>query len=403
MKIFHTSDWYLGHKLYGYNREQEHGHFLRWLLQQIREQRPDALLIVGNTFSGYDISSKSYRLFQDFLVQLTQENPEMRIVITTGDQDYQKQTESSEVLYNGLGVQIRTSLPLNNKGDIDYEELCIPIGAVKNPNDSVVLLAVPYLKESDIKLIERKEKNILAFYKKLVNVAAKRFPSSPVIMMAHLLAVGSKVISSDGENNAVDIASLSENTSYMALGNIHNVQSVKGTNNVWYSGSPLALDFNEKDYHHGINMVNIQQDGQITGQQLEYKSLCPLMTFPEEGGALLKDVIKQVASFEKKNDKSDLSASPYLEINVKEENPSEEVLEILKKEIAQRQIRVCLIKQIENDKKYTDITSEDIQQLVPGKIARELYYQQYGEEMPDDIVQLLVNVKRKCESFLKKE
>ncbi|WP_367400234.1 metallophosphoesterase [Segatella copri] len=50
MKILATSDWHLGNLFHGNDRLPEHKHFLKWLLEQIAEQKPDALLIAGDIF-----------------------------------------------------------------------------------------------------------------------------------------------------------------------------------------------------------------------------------------------------------------------------------------------------------------------------------------------------------------
>ena len=51
MKIFHTADWHLGNTFHGYDRTQEHRHFLDWLLDRLREQQPDALIVSGDIFT----------------------------------------------------------------------------------------------------------------------------------------------------------------------------------------------------------------------------------------------------------------------------------------------------------------------------------------------------------------
>ena len=52
MKILATSDWHLGNLFHGNDRLPEHKHFLKWLLEQIAGQKPDALLIAGDIFDN---------------------------------------------------------------------------------------------------------------------------------------------------------------------------------------------------------------------------------------------------------------------------------------------------------------------------------------------------------------
>ena len=59
MKILATSDWHLGNLFHGNDRLPEHKHFLKWLLGQIAEQKPDALLIAGDIFDNGNPSAEA--------------------------------------------------------------------------------------------------------------------------------------------------------------------------------------------------------------------------------------------------------------------------------------------------------------------------------------------------------
>jgi exonuclease SbcD len=39
MRVIHTSDWHLGHELYGFDRNLEHAVFLEWMARQLTAQR----------------------------------------------------------------------------------------------------------------------------------------------------------------------------------------------------------------------------------------------------------------------------------------------------------------------------------------------------------------------------
>ena len=47
MKILHTSDWHLGHMLYGYDRTEEQQSMLDQMVEIVRDQKPDALFLQG--------------------------------------------------------------------------------------------------------------------------------------------------------------------------------------------------------------------------------------------------------------------------------------------------------------------------------------------------------------------
>ena len=72
MKIIATSDWHLGNLFHGNDRLPEHKHFLKWLLEQIAEQNPDALLIAGDIFDNGNPSAAAQTVYYEFLADATQ-------------------------------------------------------------------------------------------------------------------------------------------------------------------------------------------------------------------------------------------------------------------------------------------------------------------------------------------
>ena len=77
MKILATSDWHLGNLFHGNDRLPEHKHFLKWLLEQIAGQKPDALLIAGDIFDNGNPSAAAQTVYYEFLADATQLCPNM--------------------------------------------------------------------------------------------------------------------------------------------------------------------------------------------------------------------------------------------------------------------------------------------------------------------------------------
>ncbi len=50
MRLIHTSDWHLGQYFFTKSRAAEHQAFLRWLIEQVEQQRVDALIVAGDLF-----------------------------------------------------------------------------------------------------------------------------------------------------------------------------------------------------------------------------------------------------------------------------------------------------------------------------------------------------------------
>ena len=90
MKLIHTADWHLGNTFHGHDRADEHVHFLSWLLEVVRQQRPDALIISGDIFDTANPPARAEKQFFDFLIQATSAVEGLQVVAlpaTTTQQD----------------------------------------------------------------------------------------------------------------------------------------------------------------------------------------------------------------------------------------------------------------------------------------------------------------------------
>ena len=70
MKILHTSDWHIGHLLKGESREEEHKKFFEWLINLIKIEKIDILLVAGDIFDVANPSNSALKLYYDFLFSL---------------------------------------------------------------------------------------------------------------------------------------------------------------------------------------------------------------------------------------------------------------------------------------------------------------------------------------------
>ena len=80
--------------------------------------------------------------------------------------------------------------------------------------------------------------------------------------------------------DCVDVNVVGKNVSYTALGHIHKAQQVKDGHCAWYAGSALPMSFAEKNYQHGVNLVDIDTAGETEVMQIHYQPLRNLITIP---------------------------------------------------------------------------------------------------------------------------
>jgi exonuclease SbcD len=70
MKILHTSDWHLGHRLHEQSQYEEQSQFLDWLEAYIKTEKVSVLLVSGDVFDSGVPSTQSQILYYDFLIKL---------------------------------------------------------------------------------------------------------------------------------------------------------------------------------------------------------------------------------------------------------------------------------------------------------------------------------------------
>ena len=63
MKILHTSDWHLGHVLYGHDRTDEQQDMLDQMVEIAEETKPDLFLVSGDVYHTVDPKPAVQKMF----------------------------------------------------------------------------------------------------------------------------------------------------------------------------------------------------------------------------------------------------------------------------------------------------------------------------------------------------
>ena len=247
MKILHTADWHLGKRLHKQDLIEEHQLFFEWLIKTIKEREIDVLLISGDVFDLSNPPTEARTLYYWFLRQMIEQK--CKIIITGGNHDSASMLNAPKDILSLLDVVVVGGATAN------IEEEIIDLG-------EVIICAVPYLRDMDIRqAVEKEEVNgrveavrsgIKNHYDLLAAYCRENHTTTPVIAMGHLYAQGSLTSESEREIQIGNLAAFgesdfSETFDYVALGHIHRPQLVGGKKHIRYSGSPIALSFSEKN------------------------------------------------------------------------------------------------------------------------------------------------------------
>ena len=369
MKILATSDWHLGNLFHGNDRLPEHKHFLKWLLEQIAEKKPDALLVAGDIFDNGNPSAAAQTVYYEFLADATHLCPSMQVIITAGNHDSASRLEAPRPLLTRYHVEIRGNIRKiwqQSNWIYSFDDLIIPI--TNDKGEEVIVLAVPFLR-SDVVQNASYSQGVNAFLRELTALARKKHPGKKCIMMAHMYAKGSDIAKQDasekiiiGGQEEVDLEGWTDHPDYMTCGHIHKRQHIWNTDWARYTGSVLPMSFAEKDYTHGIDLITIEEG--IRVDFLEYKPQHALRILPENEEELtfkkwqklinaeLSDREKQEPSDRKNREPSirengELSGHfDYVMLKVKQEKLSNDDIKELEKLVNEKDAVLCKIQRI---------------------------------------------------------
>lgn len=269
MKILHTSDWHLGHTLYNYDRTEEQANMLQQLIETVKCEKPDLFLLSGDVYHTAQPSSAVQTLFTEAIVKIHDAHPDMSIIVTAGNHDSGTKHEIFRTPWQALKVY--------SIGNLNKEK---PQSHIIEIPGKAFVIAIPYCYERSIPE---------SFFQDLLdNVKERNTAQLPVVMMAHTTVKGCDFKGHDnateltvGGIDSLDIPALGEGYDYLALGHIHHEQWIRGSQHrIRYSGSPLAVSFDE-NYEHSISLVTINKHGDAPLlQKIIINNLHPLVTLP---------------------------------------------------------------------------------------------------------------------------
>lgn len=269
MKILHTSDWHIGRALNGRKRYAEHEAFLNWLGQLIEDENIDAVLIAGDVFDNATPSNYAQELYYRFLCRVAGLSG-CQVVVIGGNHDSPSFLNAPQEMLKLLRVHVLGSAAVN-----PADEVIALFDAQGQPG--LLVCAVPYLRDADIRLSEAgenaedKERKTLEGIKnhyrqvyEAARCARERLQKPlPIAVLGHLFVAGGQTVDGDGVRQLY-VGSLSQvgkdifpdEIDYLALGHLHVPQRVGGSDLMRYCGSPLPMGFGEAGQEKSVVLVD---------------------------------------------------------------------------------------------------------------------------------------------------
>ena len=357
MKLLHTSDWHLGHVLYGHDRTDEQQDMLDQMVKIVEEQKPDVFLLCGDVFHTSQPSNAIQTMLSDALVSIHEANPEMAIVMTAGNHDSGTKHEIFRTPWRALNVYAIGQL---EKENIDEHIIEVP--------GKGYVIAIPYVNERNLPE---------GFFQQLLDkTATMNTKGLPVVMTAHTTVKGCDFLGHDqgteyvvGGIDSIDLEQLGEGYDYLALGHIHRGQSIRnGKHSVRYSGTPLSISFDET-FSHSVSMVEIEKHGDAPNlTEIEINNPRPLVNLPSKRLAsweIAKELLKKFPDDNPAYIRLNVEIDDYLPVEAQAEAASL---------VKGKQCHVCHINAKRKTSSQTEakvLTVQEFQAEQPIEIAKQ--------------------------------
>ena len=267
VRFFHTSDWHLGQFFYNHSRQYEHEQFLAWLLEQIKEKQPHALLIAGDIFDVINPSSHAQKQLYQFLADAHDIAPQMQTLMIAGNHDSGYRIEQVEPLLEKYNAKTVGVIRWNDDKSLDLDRLILPIYDIQK-NIVAWCVALPFLRSAEITGFNEhttNSQNAIAYLHQQLIAEAKRRKTDDqaLILMSHAHMQGGETSDSErpiiiGNEEALSTSLFDDAIDYVALGHLHKPQKVQHPH-IRYSGSPIPLSFSDINYKHQVVDVTIDK------------------------------------------------------------------------------------------------------------------------------------------------
>jgi exonuclease SbcD len=261
VKLLHTSDWHVGKTIRGRSRAEEHEAVLAEITAVAAAESVDLVLVVGDLFETAaplpDAEAIVYRHLQALAATGA------RVAVVAGNHDNARRLAAVAPLLHLAGVHVVTEPQRPEEGGVWTFTTAA--------GERVNLALLPFVSQRGIvraeDLMAAEVGDSSAKYAARLRAVVETLcqplrddPDAVNVLAAHAMVAGG--VLGGGERAAhtifeyaVKTSSFPDSLHYVALGHLHRPQRVPGGPPIWYSGSPLQLDFGETGDEKAVLVV----------------------------------------------------------------------------------------------------------------------------------------------------
>lgn len=251
MKILHTADWHVGKALRGRSRAEEHAQVLGEIVEIAAERQVDLVLVAGDLFDSAAPPPEAEKLVYGTLLSLASNGAEVAVV--AGNHDHPSRLGALAPLLEHVHVAAGSRVLRPELGGMrtvktrtgeEARVVLLPFVSHKSAIRSAELLSI------DSSQLQGRYADYCG---RIVEVLCEQMDTRlPNLLVGHFAVMGG--VAGGGERPAhmvedyyVPAQIFPGSLNYVALGHLHGPQKIAGKCPIWYSGSPLQLDFGESE------------------------------------------------------------------------------------------------------------------------------------------------------------
>ncbi len=277
MKFLQISDLHIGLKLFNKDLSDDQRYILNQISDITRTESPDALVIAGDVYDKAVPTADAVEIFNDFISGLSLLNPDMHIMIISGNHDSSSRMDLYRSILSRNNIHMIGIPP--SKSDEYIEKVVL-----NDDFGKVSFYLLPFVKPSYIKEITGTDANgnNLSYNDALHRLIEREDINSDErnVLVSHQFYLPNgknidEIERMDSETRTVgNIDSVMSDVllkfDYAALGHIHKPMKV-GSEFYRYSGTPLACSVSEAGQQKGIIAVEMGDKGDIRTRVIELR------------------------------------------------------------------------------------------------------------------------------------
>jgi exonuclease SbcD len=250
MRILHTSDWHVGKTIRGLSRLDEHRRVLDEVVAVARDRAVDLVLVAGDLYESAAPSAEAEQAVLGALLGLHATGA--KVVVIAGNHDNPGRFEAIRPVMAELGITVLGHVARPEAGGV--------LEHTTTGGERAHLALLPFCSQRyairAAELMGQDAFENIGLYaerlRAIIGALTADFGGDAVnLVVAHGMVRGGKV--GGGERDAqtsledywIDASAFPPTAGYVALGHLHLAQQLPGGPPIWYSGSPIQVDFGE--------------------------------------------------------------------------------------------------------------------------------------------------------------